>query len=87
MNLSVDLLVIHNDEDDVVDPTQAPVLLAAYGSRARFLQTSGPRSSPDHARSGGDHQGRSVRAAFAGPLKGNWTVNKQLSSALWTPPC
>ncbi len=24
----VDLLVIHNDEDDVVDPRQAPVLLA-----------------------------------------------------------
>lgn len=37
----VDLLVIHNDEDDVVDPTQAPVLLAKYGSKARFLQTNG----------------------------------------------
>jgi pimeloyl-ACP methyl ester carboxylesterase len=36
-----DLLVIHNDEDDVVDPKQAPVLLAAYGPRARFLQTNG----------------------------------------------
>ena len=37
----VDLLVIHNDEDDVVDPTQAPVLLASYGPRAHFLQTNG----------------------------------------------
>ncbi|TCM43399.1 alpha/beta hydrolase [Kribbella sp. VKM Ac-2568] len=37
----VDLLAIHNDEDDVVDPTQAPVLLAKYGPRAHFLQTNG----------------------------------------------
>ncbi|WBQ03053.1 alpha/beta hydrolase [Kribbella sp. CA-293567] len=37
----VDLLVIHNDEDDVVDPGQAPLLLAAYGPRAHFLQTNG----------------------------------------------
>jgi pimeloyl-ACP methyl ester carboxylesterase len=37
----VDLLVIHNDEDDVVDPAQAEVLLTAYGSRARFRQTNG----------------------------------------------
>ncbi|WP_020385968.1 alpha/beta hydrolase [Kribbella catacumbae] len=37
----VDLLAIHNDEDDVVDPSQAPVLLAQYGSRAHFLQTNG----------------------------------------------
>ena len=37
----VDLLVIHNDEDDVVDPAQAPALLAAYGPRAHFIQTNG----------------------------------------------
>jgi pimeloyl-ACP methyl ester carboxylesterase len=37
----VDLLVIHNDEDDVVDPRQAPVLLRSYGPRAHFLGTSG----------------------------------------------
>jgi pimeloyl-ACP methyl ester carboxylesterase len=37
----VDLLVIHNDEDDVVDPAQADVLLAAYGSRAYYLSTNG----------------------------------------------
>ncbi len=37
----VDLLVIHNDEDDVVDPGQARVLLRAYGPRAHFLTTSG----------------------------------------------
>ena len=37
----VDLLAIHNDEDDVVDPEQAPLLLAAYGPRARFRQTNG----------------------------------------------
>ncbi len=36
-----DLLVIHNDEDDVVDPGQAPVLLAKYGPQAHFLQTNG----------------------------------------------
>jgi len=38
---AVDLLAIHNDEDDVVDPAQAPVLLAKYGPRAHFLQTNG----------------------------------------------
>ncbi|TDU87403.1 pimeloyl-ACP methyl ester carboxylesterase [Kribbella voronezhensis] len=37
----LDLLVIHNDEDDVVDPGQAEVLLTQYGSKARFLQTKG----------------------------------------------
>ncbi len=37
----IDLLVIHNDEDDVVDPRQAEVLLRSYGSRAHFLGTSG----------------------------------------------
>jgi pimeloyl-ACP methyl ester carboxylesterase len=37
----VDLLMIHNDEDDVVDPEQAPLLLAAYGPKARFRQTNG----------------------------------------------
>ena len=37
----IDLLVIHNDEDDVVDPQQARVLLRAYGPRAHFLPTSG----------------------------------------------
>lgn len=37
----IDLLAIHNDEDDVVDPEQAPVLLAKYGPRAVFLQTNG----------------------------------------------
>ncbi|MFI6831190.1 alpha/beta hydrolase [Kribbella sp. NPDC050241] len=36
-----DLLVIHNDEDDVVDPRQARVLLRAYGPRAHFLATTG----------------------------------------------
>lgn len=36
-----ELLVIHNDEDDVVDPQQARVLLRAYGPRAHFLPTSG----------------------------------------------
>jgi pimeloyl-ACP methyl ester carboxylesterase len=38
---NADLLVIHNDEDDVVDPDQARVLLRAYGPRAHFLPTSG----------------------------------------------
>ena len=37
----VDLLVIHNDEDDVVDPAQAEVLLTQYGAKARFRQTKG----------------------------------------------
>jgi pimeloyl-ACP methyl ester carboxylesterase len=37
----VDLLVIHNDEDDVVDPAQAEVLLTQYGTKARFRQTKG----------------------------------------------
>jgi pimeloyl-ACP methyl ester carboxylesterase len=36
-----DLLVIHNDEDDVVDPEQARILLRAYGPHAHFLPTSG----------------------------------------------
>jgi pimeloyl-ACP methyl ester carboxylesterase len=36
-----DLLAIHNDEDDVVDPSQAPILLKRYGSKAHFLQTNG----------------------------------------------
>ncbi|WP_238162986.1 alpha/beta hydrolase [Kribbella capetownensis] len=36
-----DLLVIHNDEDDVVDPQQVRVLLRAYGPRAHFLATTG----------------------------------------------
>jgi pimeloyl-ACP methyl ester carboxylesterase len=37
----LDLLVIHNDEDDVVDPEQAERLLTQYGPKARFLQTKG----------------------------------------------
>ncbi|WP_433167543.1 alpha/beta fold hydrolase [Kribbella sp. CA-247076] len=37
----LDLLVIHNDEDDVVTPQQARALLTAYGPRARFRSTSG----------------------------------------------
>jgi pimeloyl-ACP methyl ester carboxylesterase len=37
----LDLLVIHNDEDDVVDPRQAGVLVRAYGPRAHFLATNG----------------------------------------------
>lgn len=36
-----ELLVIHNDEDDVVDPRQAQVLLRNYGERAHFLPTTG----------------------------------------------
>ncbi|MFI5708756.1 alpha/beta hydrolase [Kribbella sp. NPDC051620] len=38
---ATDLLAIHNDEDDVVDPGQAPILLKRYGSKAHFLQTNG----------------------------------------------
>lgn len=38
---NADLLVIHNDEDEVVDPGQARVLLRAYGPRAHFLPTTG----------------------------------------------
>ncbi|WP_350281745.1 alpha/beta hydrolase [Kribbella sp. HUAS MG21] len=37
----VELLVIHNDEDDIVDPRQAQVLLRSYGERAHFLPTTG----------------------------------------------
>ena len=33
--------MIHNDEDDVVDPAQADVLLASYGSKARFSGKTG----------------------------------------------
>ncbi|MGW7682856.1 alpha/beta hydrolase [Kribbella sp. NPDC054772] len=36
-----ELLVIHNDEDDVVDPRQAQVLLRGYGERAHFHPTTG----------------------------------------------
>ncbi|HWD77931.1 MAG TPA: alpha/beta hydrolase [Kribbella sp.] len=36
-----DLLVIHNDEDDVVDPRQAQLLLRNYGPHAHFLPTTG----------------------------------------------
>jgi pimeloyl-ACP methyl ester carboxylesterase len=36
-----ELLVIHNDEDEVVDPEQAQVLLRSYGERAHFLPTTG----------------------------------------------
>lgn len=35
------LLVIHNDEDDVVDPEQAHVLLLNYGTQAHFHPTTG----------------------------------------------
>ncbi|MDX6263654.1 MAG: hypothetical protein QOH84_5342 [Kribbellaceae bacterium] len=38
---ATELLAIHNDEDDVVDPGQAPILLKTYGSKAHFLQTNG----------------------------------------------
>ncbi|MEV6418090.1 alpha/beta hydrolase [Kribbella sp. NPDC051718] len=38
---ATELLAIHNDEDDVVDPSQAPILLKRYGSKAHFLQTNG----------------------------------------------
>ncbi|HZX06026.1 alpha/beta hydrolase [Kribbella sp.] len=36
-----ELLVIHNDEDDVVDPGQAQLLLRKYGPHAHFLPTTG----------------------------------------------
>ena len=36
-----DLLVVHNDLDEVVDPAQARLLVAAYGSRARLVETTG----------------------------------------------
>jgi pimeloyl-ACP methyl ester carboxylesterase len=36
-----ELLVIHNDADDVVDPAQAGLLLRNYGERAHFLPTTG----------------------------------------------
>lgn len=35
-----ELLVVHNDEDDVVDPGQAQVLLRNYGPHAHFLPTT-----------------------------------------------
>ncbi|MFI5693270.1 alpha/beta hydrolase [Kribbella sp. NPDC051586] len=35
------LLVVHNDEDDVVDPEQARVLLLNYGEQAHFHPTTG----------------------------------------------
>jgi pimeloyl-ACP methyl ester carboxylesterase len=35
-----ELLVIHNDEDDVVDPGQAQLLLKNYGPQAHFLPTT-----------------------------------------------
>jgi pimeloyl-ACP methyl ester carboxylesterase len=38
---ATDLLAIHNDEDEVVDPGQAPILLKRYGAKAHFLQTNG----------------------------------------------
>lgn len=38
---ATELLAIHNDEDDVVDPSQAPILLKRYGAKAHFLQTNG----------------------------------------------
>ncbi|TCC38498.1 alpha/beta hydrolase [Kribbella speibonae] len=37
----LELLVIHNDEDEIVDPAQAQVLLRNYGERAHFLPTTG----------------------------------------------
>ena len=36
-----ELLVIHNDVDDVVDPKQVDVLLASYGSKAQFSGKTG----------------------------------------------
>jgi pimeloyl-ACP methyl ester carboxylesterase len=36
-----ELLVIHNDQDDVVDPAQAQLLLKNYGPHAHFRPTSG----------------------------------------------
>ncbi|GAA3558768.1 alpha/beta hydrolase [Kribbella ginsengisoli] len=38
---ATELLAIHNDEDEVVDPGQAPILLERYGAKAHFLQTNG----------------------------------------------
>ncbi|MFK4086277.1 alpha/beta hydrolase [Kribbella sp. NPDC020789] len=38
---TADLLVIHNDVDNVVDPAQAGVLLTAYGPRARYSAKTG----------------------------------------------
>ncbi|MFB6726167.1 alpha/beta hydrolase [Kribbella sp. NPDC056345] len=38
---NADLLVIHNDVDDVVDPAQVAVLLAGYGPRARHSAKTG----------------------------------------------
>src|SRR3954453_1195469 len=35
------LLVVHNDEDDVVDPAQARILLRNYGPHAHFHPTTG----------------------------------------------
>ncbi|TCC05858.1 alpha/beta hydrolase [Kribbella soli] len=37
----LELLVIHNDEDEIVDPAQADVMLRNYGDRAHFLPTTG----------------------------------------------
>ncbi|TCC23456.1 alpha/beta hydrolase [Kribbella speibonae] len=37
----LELLVIHNDEDEIVDPAQAQILLRNYGDRAHFLPTTG----------------------------------------------
>ena len=36
-----DLLVVHNDLDEVVDPAQAARLVTAYGDRALLLRTTG----------------------------------------------
>jgi pimeloyl-ACP methyl ester carboxylesterase len=36
-----ELLVVHNDEDDVVNPGQAQLLLRKYGPHAHFLPTTG----------------------------------------------
>ncbi|GAA1579458.1 alpha/beta hydrolase [Kribbella hippodromi] len=36
-----ELLVIHNDEDEIVDPQQAQLLLRNYGPQAHFLPTTG----------------------------------------------
>ncbi|MEV0290937.1 alpha/beta hydrolase [Kribbella sp. NPDC050820] len=38
---AAELLVIHNDVDDVVDPAQVDVLLASYGPNARFSGKTG----------------------------------------------
>lgn len=37
----VPLLVVHNDEDEIVHPRQAQVLLRSYGPHAHFLPTTG----------------------------------------------